>query len=69
MRPDGIFASASNTGSRPAPRADCPITARSSTPPSAARPFIAVVAQDQLRTLVNNRQMNPDVRKLVAGEV
>ena len=35
------------------------------TPPAAARPFIGLLGADQLRTLVNNRQMNPDVRKLV----
>jgi serine/threonine-protein kinase len=35
------------------------------TPPVAARPFIPLLSDEQLRTLTNNRQMNPDVRKLV----
>jgi hypothetical protein len=35
------------------------------TPPVAARPFIGLLSDDQLRVLSTNRQINPDVRKLI----
>jgi serine/threonine protein kinase len=35
------------------------------TPPGIARPFLGLLSIEQLKVMSNNRQMNPDVRKLV----